>query len=279
MLPWAAKRTSGAAGPARRHPACPAAADRPWRRRHGPRNQPAHAVFHGGADRRRPHRHLGANPRPARRRLLGPVVRHRDTALFRRPPTRPRARAAPIPSSSARPPRSRSQSAVRPARRRPSHRRPRRPPAWAISRPPRNSLWRRTSRPFSFPRRRPPPTPSGHRRPRSSRRASRPPSSRRAQWGADESVRCGNRPFDQPIRAAVVHHTAGSNDYSTAGLGGDRASRSTRTTPSILGWCDIAYNALVDKYGQVFEGRAGGLTGPVQGYHTGGFNGTAGVWR
>ena len=40
----------------------------------------------------------------------------------------------------------------------------------------------------------------------------------------------------------------------------------------ILGWCDIAYNALVDKYGQVFEGRAGALTGPVQGDHTGGFN-------
>src|SRR5271167_5149632 len=28
----------------------------------------------------------------------------------------------------------------------------------------------------------------------------------RAQWGADELVRCGNRPFNAPIRAAVVHH-------------------------------------------------------------------------
>lgn len=45
-----------------------------------------------------------------------------------------------------------------------------------------------------------------------------------------------------------------------------------------LGWCDIGYNALVDKYGQVFEGRFGGLDRPVQGAHAGGFNeNTSGV--
>jgi uncharacterized protein with LGFP repeats len=93
----------------------------------------------------------------------------------------------------------------------------------------------------------------------------------RAQWGADELVRCGNRPFNAPIRAAVVHHTAESNDYQPQDSAAIVQSIYAYHT-QILGWCDIAYNALVDKYGQVFEGRAGALTGPVQGDHTGGFN-------
>ena len=93
----------------------------------------------------------------------------------------------------------------------------------------------------------------------------------RAQWGADETMRCGNTVYDNGIRAAVVHHTAGSNDYApqdSAGIVRSIYEYHTRT----LGWCDIAYNALVDKYGQVFEGRAGGMDKPVEGSHTGGFN-------
>ena len=70
---------------------------------------------------------------------------------------------------------------------------------------------------------------------------------------------------------AVVHHTAESNDYPPQDSAGIVQSIYAYHT-QILGWCDIAYNALVDKYGQVFEGRAGALIGPVQGDHTGGFN-------
>ncbi|CAN5383400.1 N-acetylmuramoyl-L-alanine amidase [soil metagenome] len=93
----------------------------------------------------------------------------------------------------------------------------------------------------------------------------------RAQWGADESMRCGGPVYDDGVRAAVVHHTAGSNDYSpedSAAIVRAIYAYHTRT----LGWCDIAYNALVDKYGQVFEGRDGGIDKPVEGSHTGGFN-------
>ncbi|ULE35622.1 N-acetylmuramoyl-L-alanine amidase [Mycobacterium sp. IDR2000157661] len=93
----------------------------------------------------------------------------------------------------------------------------------------------------------------------------------RARWGADESMKCGNPRFDLGIRAGVVHHTAGSNEYApqdSAGIVRSIYEYHTRT----LGWCDLAYNALVDKYGQVFEGRAGGMNRPVEGAHTGGFN-------
>ncbi|MGZ8801684.1 MAG: peptidoglycan recognition protein family protein, partial [Mycobacterium sp.] len=93
----------------------------------------------------------------------------------------------------------------------------------------------------------------------------------RAQWGADEGMRCGEPRYDNSIQAGVVHHTAGSNEYTpgdSAGIVRSIYEYHTRT----LGWCDIAYNAMVDKYGQVFEGRAGGMTRPVEGAHTGGFN-------
>jgi uncharacterized protein with LGFP repeats len=93
----------------------------------------------------------------------------------------------------------------------------------------------------------------------------------RAEWGADESLRCGSPQYDNGIRAAVIHHTAGSNDYSPLESAGIVKAVYTYHSKT-LGWCDIAYNALVDKYGQVFEGSAGGLTKAVEGFHTGGFN-------
>jgi len=93
----------------------------------------------------------------------------------------------------------------------------------------------------------------------------------RAQWGADEGMTCGPTRYDDGVRAAVVHHTAGGNDYAPEDSAAIvRAIYAYHTR--ILGWCDIAYNALVDKYGQVFEGRAGGVDRPVEGSHTGGFN-------
>lgn len=99
----------------------------------------------------------------------------------------------------------------------------------------------------------------------------------RAQWGADPSLLCDKPTYDDGLGGITVHHTAGRNDYSPAESAGIvRAIYAYHA--KTLHWCDIGYNALVDKYGQIFEGRAGGLDKPVEGAHAGGFNqNTSGV--
>nr|WP_077077317.1 N-acetylmuramoyl-L-alanine amidase [Mycobacterium numidiamassiliense] len=93
----------------------------------------------------------------------------------------------------------------------------------------------------------------------------------RAGWGADESIRRGIPRCGNGIRAGIVHHSATGNGYAPT----DSAAivRSIYECHTLThGWGDIGYNALVDKYGQIFEGRFGGITKPVEGIHTGGFN-------
>ena len=99
----------------------------------------------------------------------------------------------------------------------------------------------------------------------------------RAGWGADESIRSQNPTYDEKLVAATVHHTAGANNYSQAEAAGIVRGIYKYHT-AVLGWGDIGYNALVDKYGNIYEGRYGGLTKNVQGAHAGGFNkGTFGI--
>lgn len=93
----------------------------------------------------------------------------------------------------------------------------------------------------------------------------------RAGWGANEGIRCQGPTYDDRVKALTLHHTAGSNNYTRA-----QAAAQVRGIFSYhaqtLGWCDIGYNALVDKYGTIYEGRYGGLDKAVQGAHVGGFN-------
>jgi uncharacterized protein with LGFP repeats len=93
----------------------------------------------------------------------------------------------------------------------------------------------------------------------------------RAQWGADESMMTWPPEYSTTVKAASIHHTADSNDYTC-----DQSASLVRGIyyyhAVTNGWGDIGYNALVDKCGTIFEGRTGGLNVPTLGAHTGGFN-------
>lgn len=99
----------------------------------------------------------------------------------------------------------------------------------------------------------------------------------RADWGADERMRRGAPSYASTVRAVVVHHTAGGNDYRPqdvpARLRADYAYH-VRSR----GWADLGYNLVIDRFGRIWEGRAGGVGRPVIGTHAAGFNtGTLGV--
>lgn len=101
--------------------------------------------------------------------------------------------------------------------------------------------------------------------------ANRPSIVTRAQWGADESWRKGGPRYSDKTRAGIIHHTAGSNSYSRSQAPGVIRGIYRYHTQS-LGWDDIGYNLLVDRYGTVYEGRYGGVDRGVIGAHSGGFN-------
>jgi hypothetical protein len=97
----------------------------------------------------------------------------------------------------------------------------------------------------------------------------------RAQWGANESW-TGNTRSVREVHMGVVHHTAhtssaAANTYSRADAPGLVRSFQRYHTQS-LGWSDIGYNVLVDRFGTVYEGRKGGFTNGVIGAHASGWN-------
>ena len=100
---------------------------------------------------------------------------------------------------------------------------------------------------------------------------------RRADWGADESLRSGTPKYASAVKAVVVHHTAGTNDYTQAEVPKKiRADYAYHV--KARGWSDLGYNVVVDRFGGIWEGRAGGLGRATIGSHSAGFNtGTLGV--
>jgi len=104
-----------------------------------------------------------------------------------------------------------------------------------------------------------------------------PPIVPRLSWGADEKIRRGPPSYASEVNFAIVHHTAGRNDYSR--------SEAAAIVKGIQlfhvqgnGWNDIGYNFLVDRFGTIYEGRYGGIDRNVIGAHALGFNtGSVGI--
>ena len=104
------------------------------------------------------------------------------------------------------------------------------------------------------------------------RQASAPPAMvTRKQWDPGNACPPRTAPSYGAVNLAFVHHTVSENTYAP------------EDSPAIVlaicrfhrndnGWNDIGYNFLVDRYGRLFEGRAGGIDKAVIGAQTQGWN-------
>ncbi len=98
----------------------------------------------------------------------------------------------------------------------------------------------------------------------------------RAEWGAGPQACTPG--VASGLVGAVLHHTADPNTYTTVAQAMQQICNDQAYHINSMGWCDIGYNFLVDKWGNIYEGRAGSIQEPVIGAHAGGFNtGTVGI--
>jgi hypothetical protein len=103
----------------------------------------------------------------------------------------------------------------------------------------------------------------------------------RAEWGAGPwayaNSDCGAGPRYARPHYFVIHHTVNPNSYAAGDVAGMlRGIQSFHQNTN--GWCDIAYNFIVDRFGRIWEARMGGIDRGVIGGHAAGHNtGSVGI--
>ncbi|MCQ9387393.1 NlpC/P60 family protein [Brevibacterium sp. 50QC2O2] len=109
------------------------------------------------------------------------------------------------------------------------------------------------------------------------KKVAKPSIASRKAWGANESIRRSGPSYADSVKAAVIHHTEGSNNYDAGDVPGIIRGIYTFHVKG-RGWADIGYNVLVDKFGRLWQGRAGNVDRPIIGAHVSNFNtGTFGI--
>ncbi|MFF3344426.1 FG-GAP-like repeat-containing protein [Streptomyces sp. NPDC002779] len=99
----------------------------------------------------------------------------------------------------------------------------------------------------------------------------KPPIITQAEWGASTDYN-GTPSYGTDIKAAVVHHTGVDSDNTLSCAESRARMRTIQQAHFGQDYFDIGYNFVVDKCGQIFEGRSGGMDLPVTGAHDAGFN-------
>ncbi len=95
----------------------------------------------------------------------------------------------------------------------------------------------------------------------------------RDAWGADLPPK--KAIFPETPKFLLVHHTDSPNDYKSARDVIRLAYAWHTSSDPSKGWADVCYQFFIGRDGDVWEGRAGSLSGPVVADATGGSQGFA----
>lgn len=83
----------------------------------------------------------------------------------------------------------------------------------------------------------------------------------REAWAGTDRPPTGEL-YPESVYFLVVHHSATANGYTEAEALTQIQDMYDEDTSS-RGWPDVTYNFFIDRFGRIFEGRAGSLRGPV----------------